>query len=428
MKFNLKEMSGNMDLPRFAQERVQGKSTPSATIAERNKATVKQFFSLLSEENIPAFIDLFAEDGKQVNPYASGLFPEGAVGKRALSAYWTPVPGNFDGMEFPIEALYALEDPSIIYVKYTGKIKLKNNAGFYQNDYYSTFTFNTEASVDLAQDQELMDLMVACNFGSVFLGIETPDEESLTVTKKFQNTRDPLRQSVDKILRSGLRIMAGFIIGFDGEKPGAGDRIVKFVQESGIPLAFYTLLQALPDTALWHRLKKEGRLVDGSGNINQTTLMNFIPTRPLEDIVQEYIQTFWQLYDPEMFLDRTYRCYRVLGEVDFPQKNRAPKPVTWKLPRYLLGVLLLCWKQGVVRKTRWKFWPYLFNICRHNPGGIISYLITCAYAEHFSEYRHVVRSQIEQQLAQFLAKQAQQPQPNAATAEAEPQPVLDPVA
>ena len=324
------------------------------------------------------------------------------------------------------ETVFIVDD-NFIGNKRNVKLLLKALLPWMQEHGYP-FSFNTEASVDLAQDQELMDLMVACNFGSVFLGIETPDEESLTVTKKFQNTRDPLRQSVDKILRSGLRIMAGFIIGFDGEKPGAGERIVQFVQESGIPLAFYTLLQALPDTALWHRLKKEGRLVDGSGNINQTTLMNFIPTRPLEDIVQEYIQTFWQLYDPEMFLDRTYRCYRILGEVDFPQKNRAPKPMTWKLPRYLLGVLLLCWKQGVVRKTRWKFWPYLFNICRHNPGGIISYLITCAYAEHFSEYRHVVRSQIEQQLAQFLAKQAQQSQVNAAPAEPEPQPVLDPVA
>lgn len=142
MKFIMEEMSGNMDLPRFAQERVQGKLLQSVTIAERNKATVKQFFSLLSEENIPAFIDLFAEEGKQVNPYSSGLFPEGAVGKKALSEYWTPVTGNFEGMEFPIEAIYALEDPSIIFVKYTGKIKLKNNAGYYQNDYYSTFTFD----------------------------------------------------------------------------------------------------------------------------------------------------------------------------------------------------------------------------------------------------------------------------------------------
>ncbi len=117
------------------------------------------------------------------------------------------------------------------------------------------FSFATEASVDLAKDQELMDAMVACNFGSVFLGIETPDEESLSLTQKYQNTRDSLSDSVQAIARSGLRVMAGFIIGFDGEKPGAGSRIVKFVEQTTIPTALFSMLQALPDTALWHRLK-----------------------------------------------------------------------------------------------------------------------------------------------------------------------------
>ncbi|NEO88610.1 MAG: B12-binding domain-containing radical SAM protein, partial [Spirulina sp. SIO3F2] len=148
------------------------------------------------------------------------------------------------------------------------------------------FTFNTEASVDLAQDQEMMDAMVACNFGSVFLGIETPDEDSLAVTKKFQNTRDPLSESIYKIQSSGLRVMSGFIIGFDGEKQGAGDRIVQFVEKTSIPLAFFSMLQALPDTALSQRLIKEGRLLDTSSDINQTTLMNFVPTRPIEDIAR----------------------------------------------------------------------------------------------------------------------------------------------
>ena len=94
------------------------------------------------------------------------------------------------------------------------------------------FRFNTEASVDLANDQEMMDLMVECNFNAVFLGIETPDEASLALTQKFQNTRDSLSDSVDAIVKSGLRVMAGFIIGFDGEKTGAGDRIVRFVEKN----------------------------------------------------------------------------------------------------------------------------------------------------------------------------------------------------
>lgn len=112
-----------------------------------NKEIVRQFFRLLEEENIPAFIELFAEDGQQINPYASGLFPEGAKGKEALSAYWEPVPGNFDGMEFPIQELLATEDPNIIFVRYQGKIKLKGGAGYYENQYYSTFRFDEEGKI-----------------------------------------------------------------------------------------------------------------------------------------------------------------------------------------------------------------------------------------------------------------------------------------
>jgi radical SAM superfamily enzyme YgiQ (UPF0313 family) len=274
------------------------------------------------------------------------------------------------------------------------------------------FTVNTKASVDLAQDQELMDMMVACNFGSVFLGIETPDEASLQVTKKFQNTRSPLGESVYKITSSGLRIMAGFIIGFDGEKPGAGERIVQFVQEQGIPVAFYSMLQALPDTALWHRLKREGRLLGESGNINQTTLINFIPTRPIEEIVQEYIETFWQLYDPVKFLERTHRCYRILATANFPKKKRAPKPFRWQVVK---GLLSIVWSQGVVRETRWQFWSYLFDIAQCNRGGLLSYLTVCGYIEHFAEYRVIVRDQVQEQLQLYLNQKALQEEAQANT-------------
>ena len=147
MKFNLKYMDGNMDLPRIAQERVKGNEVEVRSTGTKNKETVKHFFELLEKEDIPAFIDLFAENGRQVNPYASGLFPDGAVGKEALTNYWSPVPGNFDGMQFPIEEIYAMENPSIVFVKYTGKIKLKNDAGWYENNYYSTFKFDEQGKI-----------------------------------------------------------------------------------------------------------------------------------------------------------------------------------------------------------------------------------------------------------------------------------------
>lgn len=267
------------------------------------------------------------------------------------------------------------------------------------------FSFATEASVDLAQDQELMDMMVKCNFGSVFLGIETPDEESLTLTQKYQNTRDSLSDAVLAITRTGLRVMAGFIIGFDGEKTGAGARIVKFVEQTSIPTALFSMLQALPDTALWHRLNKENRLRAKSANINQTTLMNFVPTRPLEDIASEYVEAFSELYDPERFLDRTYRHFRLLGEATYPKKGKAAKkPVNWANVRALLTI---CWRQGILRQTRWQFWHKLFLMIRHNPGGVTSYLSVCAQIEHFLEYRQIVRVEIEAQVAEFLAGEVQ---------------------
>ncbi|MDB9453029.1 B12-binding domain-containing radical SAM protein [Dolichospermum circinale] len=267
------------------------------------------------------------------------------------------------------------------------------------------FSFATEASVDLAQDQELMDAMVRCNFGSVFLGIETPDEESLAFTQKFQNTRDSLSEAVYKITRSGLRVMAGFIIGFDGEKSGAGARIVKFVEQTSIPTALFSMLQALPDTALWHRLAKENRLRSKSANINQTTLMNFVPTRPLAEIASEYVEAFWELYEPSRFLDRAYRHYRILGEATYPKKGKgAKKPLNWKVLRALLTI---CWRQGVLRNTRWQFWRNLWSMYKHNPGGISSYLSVCAQIEHFLEYRQIVRDEIEAQVAEFLEAEAQ---------------------
>jgi radical SAM superfamily enzyme YgiQ (UPF0313 family) len=267
------------------------------------------------------------------------------------------------------------------------------------------FSFATEASVDLANDQELMDMMVKCNFGSVFLGIETPDEESLALTQKHQNTRSSLSEAVERIAKSGMRVMAGFIIGFDGEKTGAGQRIVKFVEQTNIPTAVFSMLQALPDTALSHRLEKEGRLRGtADGNINQTTLMNFVPTRPLEDIAIEYMDAFDELYEPSKFLDRTYRHYLMLGEATYPYKGEGrKKPISLLVLRALL---IICWRQGVVRSTRWQFWRNLWSMYQLNPGGVSSYLVTCAQIEHFLEYRGIVRHEIESQLADFLAGEA----------------------
>ena len=269
----------------------------------------------------------------------------------------------------------------------------------WQKEHQYPFRFNTEASVDLAADSELMDLMVESNFDAVFLGIETPDEESLKLTKKFQNTRSSLTDGVDKIIRAGLRPMAGFIIGFDGEKQGAGSRIISFVEQAAIPTAMFGMLQALPNTALWNRLEKEGRLRDNTKkDINQTTLMNFVPTRPIEEIAQEYIEAFWTLYEPERYIDRAYQCFLKLG----PPKCKAPFKMPDLVDLKALGTVI--WRQGFKRSTRWKFWHHLFGIFRHNPGVWEHYLTLCAHNEHFLEYRQIVRDEIERQLVDTKPK------------------------
>jgi radical SAM superfamily enzyme YgiQ (UPF0313 family) len=264
------------------------------------------------------------------------------------------------------------------------------------------FRFTTEASVDLAQDQELLDLMVTANFCAVFLGIETPDTDSLSLTKKFQNTRNSLVESVQTINRAGLRVMAGFIIGFDGEKAGAGDRIIDFVETTAIPQALFSMLQALPNTALWDRLQKEGRLINAKqeANIHQTTLSNFIPTRPLSELAHEYARCFWELYEPTRYLARIYRHYLHMRPTLHQKKFKMPELIEFR------ALLLICWRQGLKRNTRFQFWRQLVLIIWHNPSVLVPYLSNCALIEHFIEYRQIVRDEIETQVVRFVAAEA----------------------
>jgi radical SAM superfamily enzyme YgiQ (UPF0313 family) len=284
------------------------------------------------------------------------------------------------------------------------------------------FSFSTEASVDLASDEELMLMMAEARFDSVFLGIETPDEASLSIAGKHQNTRSSLEESVDRITSYGIRVMAGFIIGFDGEKIGAGSRIVTFVSRTGIPAAMMGMLQALPNTGLWHRLEKEGRLIqektDAKG-VNQTNLLNFVPTRPIRDIANEYVDAFCRLYEPNAYIDRVTHYYLKMGLPRWQKYVTAafgkPSLPAWSDVRALIIVV---WRQGLKRDTRWRFWRSLLKVARKNPGVLEQFLVVLAHNEHFLEYRSVVTREIQEQLAALPPEPPQTP----ATAPRELQP------
>lgn len=163
----------------------------------------------------------------------------------------------------------------------------------------------TEASINLADHPELMDLMYRANFRSVFVGIETPRLESLRETKKFQNVRgDSLEAKLTRIQTSGLDINAGFIVGFDNDDLGIFEDQFKFIQGNGITIAMVGMLQAIPRTPLYKRLASEGRLVPNDPNCN------FVPKQMTRDELRTgYWELVKRLYTPESYLERYFRVF-----------------------------------------------------------------------------------------------------------------------
>ncbi len=163
----------------------------------------------------------------------------------------------------------------------------------------------TEASIDLAEDPELLDMMYRANFRSVFIGIETPRVDSLNETKKFQNVRgDSLGEKLARIQRAGLDINAGFIVGFDSDDKGIFEDQFRFIQESGITLAMVGMLQAIPKTPLYERLKRDGRLVE------EDPSCNFVPKQMTRDELRDgYWDLVKRLYTPEAYLERYFKVY-----------------------------------------------------------------------------------------------------------------------
>src|SRR4029079_8680017 len=170
------------------------------------------------------------------------------------------------------------------------------------------FSYITEASVNLAEDEALLQSMEDAGFRRVFLGIETPGEESLKEAQQGQNTRRDLLESVKKIQSYGMEVMAGFIVGFDNDPEDIFERQVKFINESGIPLAMVGLLNALPDTQLWRRLEKEERLLKMSDGNNTDCTVNFVPKMNIDVLVEGYKKILRNIYSPKEYYHRALEC------------------------------------------------------------------------------------------------------------------------
>ena len=221
------------------------------------------------------------------------------------------------------------------------------------------FSFITEASVNLAEDEELLDGMRRAHFRRVFLGIETPVEASLKEAQKGQNMRRNLLDSVKKIQSYGMEVMAGFIVGFDNDPDDIFERQIEFIRESAIPLAMVGLLTALPDTQLWRRLEREGRLLLESTGNNTDGSLNFVPKMDAARLIEGYKSIMRAIYSPGEYYQRALDCLeRVVAAAPAARRNGIASDVV-TLFRIVLAL-------GVRDRARREFWRYLRHaLTRH---------------------------------------------------------------
>jgi radical SAM superfamily enzyme YgiQ (UPF0313 family) len=246
------------------------------------------------------------------------------------------------------------------------------------------FSFITEASVNLAEDEDLLEMMRRANFRRVFLGIETPVEESLKEAQKGQNTRRDLLDSVRRIQSYGMEVMAGFIVGFDNDPEDIFDRQINFIRESAIPLAMVGLLTALPDTQLWRRLKREGRLLKESAGSNTENSLNFIPRMDTVRLVEGYKRILSTIYSPAEYYQRALDCLSHLTQGPEPRRSR----LTSDIAAFAHVALVL----GVLDGARMDFWRYMKRTLTSHRSNFAHAVTLAAMGYHF---RKLTRSYIE---------------------------------
>jgi len=234
--------------------------------------------------------------------------------------------------------------------------------------------FLTEASINLADDPELLDMMVAAGFDSVFIGIESPDEVSLTECHKTQNKNRDLLESVAIIHRSGLQVMGGFIVGFDNDRPSIFQRQIDFIQKSGIVIAMVGMLQAPPGTRLFDRLQRESRVTNTFSGDNVDGTTNIIPRMGIDRLLDGYQSVMKQIYSPKNY----YRRVRtLLKELKVPEINQP-----LNIQRFL-SIFRSAFRLGVLGKERFYYWRLMLwtLICKPR---LISLAITLSiYGYHY---------------------------------------------
>jgi radical SAM superfamily enzyme YgiQ (UPF0313 family) len=240
------------------------------------------------------------------------------------------------------------------------------------------FEMITEASINIADDDELIRSMTEAGFTDVFIGLETPNEESLKECSKNQNCKRDMTAAIKKLQAAGLQVFGGYIVGFDHDDESIFARQIKFIQETGVVTAMVGLLNALPNTQLWHRLKSENRLSDSSSGDNTDGSLNFIPRMDKTKLIQGYNRLVKTIYSPRHYYQRvneflkTYRPQPIVrtNQYSLQRFNAFLKSV------FYIGIL----GNGA---SQWYYWKLMLKTLIFYRQSFTQAMTLIVYGYHF---------------------------------------------
>ncbi|MCB2196436.1 MAG: B12-binding domain-containing radical SAM protein [Bacteroidetes bacterium] len=282
-----------------------------------------------------------------------------------------------------LEALYKLNWRGSVFIVDDNFIGNKNEVKnallpamkLWMQEHKFPFVFNTETTINLADDEELMTLMVEAGFNSTFIGIETPEEQSLHDCNKVQNKNRDLIGSVRKIQKAGLQVSGGFIVGFDSDTPSVFQRQIDFIQQSGIVSAMVGLLNAPKNTKLYEQLKAENRLLKTASGNNTDLSMNFIPKMNYHDLLAGYQKIINNIYATKPYYKRIRQLL-----LNYNQKYKGGAKINLHLIRSALKSVLII---GIVKKGRFEYWKFIFWTLFYRPGSIVEAMTYSVFGYHY---------------------------------------------
>lgn len=238
------------------------------------------------------------------------------------------------------------------------------------------FSLNTEASINLADDEELIKLMVKAGFDAVFIGIETPNEESLTECSKSQNKNRDMVVAVRKLQNFGLQVQGGFIVGFDNDPLSIFEKQINFIQKSGIVTAMVGLLNAPHGTRLYHRLKKENRLITAFTGNNTDCSINFIPKMNYDTLINGYKNILNTIYSPKKYYERVNNFLK-----DYkPRAKNSSEKIRFE---HIKAFIRTAWILGIKEKGRKYYWRLLAWTLLRRPHSLVMSITLAIYGFHF---------------------------------------------